>query len=95
MAYKLHPGITVLNICGTSMLVSTRAYWEQFPRIRLVPPFWAGCLALMEKGKTDQNVVSSFVRLFHMPEEKVRQRVEKMTVALAEEGYLLPAEEKQ
>lgn len=95
MAYKVHPGITILNICGAHMLVATRQYWEQFPRIRSLPPFWAACWTLMERGQTDQEVVASFVRLLRKPKDRIQEQVEKMVSSLAEEGYLVEAEKAQ
>ena len=92
MTYKIHPGIVLLNICNTHMLVATRQFWEKFPRVHPLPPLWAAFWTLLEKGRTDQEVVSAFVRLFHMPEDTIKCRFEKMCQTLSEEGYLIPTE---
>ena len=95
MAYKIHPGIVLLNVCDTHMLVATRQFWEKFPRVRPLPPLWAACWTLMEKGRTDREVVNAFVRLFQMSEDDVNRRFAKMFSTLSQEGYLIPAEDEK
>lgn len=93
MAYKARPGFVLLNICDAHLLVATRPLWAEFPRIRPLPNAWAVCWTLMEKGKTDQDVINMFMRLFNAPEAAMHKRFDPIFSGLAEEGYLIPVEE--
>lgn len=95
MEYKVHPGIVLLNICDTHMLVATRQFWEEFPRVRPLPHLWSICWTLMEKGYTDRQAVGIFARLFRIPEDEVNRRFAKMFSTLSQEGYLIPAEDEK
>ena len=93
MIYKTRPGIVLLRICDVDVLTATRKVWGECPAVRPVPRMWAGCWALMEKGRTSEEVIGTFTRLFQQPEEEVRIRLGKIFDKLYEEGYLISAEE--
>lgn len=98
MAYKIRPGIELIQVCGQNMLVASRAVWEDLPRVRPVPRAWAVCWALMKDGRSDEDAVRSFAELFQKPEEEVKGRFDRIFLRLAAEGYLIeenaaPAEE--
>jgi|GEM_PF-2390068 len=93
MAYKIRPGFVLLNICDAHLLVATRPLWSEFPRVRPLPRLWAACWTLMEKGRTDREVVASFAKLFRKPEDEVDRRFEEMFSTLAQEGYLISSED--
>ena len=95
MTYKARPGIVLVNVCDAHLLVATRSLWSEFPRVRPISRLWAACWTLMEKDNTDQDAVLVFRRLFSMSEEDVRKRFAKMFSTLAEEGYLIPAEDER
>ena len=93
MAYKIRPGIEMIQVCGQNLLVASRPVWEDLPRVRPIPKIWAVCLTLMKDDKTDEEAVRTFADLFHKPQEEVRLRFEKIFQKLAEEGYLIEPSE--
>ncbi len=93
--FYIRPGIVKVNICGTDLLVATRAVWQECPRIRRLPKLWSVCWGIMEKGKSDRETVKIFSDLLKRPEEEIRKRLEKCFSTLAEEGYLLPSDAGQ
>ena len=95
MVYKTRPGIVLLKICDVDVLAATRQTWEHCPAIRPIPRMWAGCWAVMQKGRTSEDVIDTFVRLFRRPEEEIRKRFDKIFTTLYEAGYLIPAEEEK
>lgn len=92
MSYRIRPGIALINICGTHLLAAERAVWEECPRVRQIPRLWAACWTIMEKGKTDQDVVEAFTDLVSGSEEDIRVRLGKVFTQMYEEGYLLKTE---
>ena len=95
MIYKVRPGIVCLRICDVDLLVATRAVWEQCPAVRPLPKSWAACWAVMEKGRTSEEAVAAFSRLFHKPEEEMQAKLDKAFDALYREGYLIEAEDER
>jgi len=93
MSYKTNPGIVLINICDTNLLVATRAEWEHCPVIRPIPKLWAACWKIMENGKTDSDVVQAFASLLRKPESDVRTRLNKIFETLSSEGLLIESEE--
>ena len=95
MTYKTRPGIVLLRICDVDVLTATRTVWGQIPVVRPLPRLWAGCWALMEKGHTSEQIISTFARLFQKSEEETSARLNKIFEKLYEEGYLISAEEEE
>lgn len=91
MIYKTRPGIVLIRICDVDVLAATRAVWGQCTSVRPLPRLWAGCWALMEKGRTSEEIISVFARLFQQPEDVTREKLEKIFRKLYEEGYLIEA----
>ena len=94
MSYQTHPGIVLINICDTNLLVATRAHWEQFPVVRPIPKLWAACWKILESGKTEQDVIHAFASLLRKSENEVSARLKKIFETLAAEGLLIESEEK-
>ena len=83
----------MIRICDVDILTATRKTWEVCPAVRPLPRMWAACWHLMEKGRSSEEVIQTFVSLFHQPEEKVRLKLDKIFLKLFEEGYLISSEE--
>ena len=95
MTYRIRPGIVRLKICDVDLLVATRAVWEQCPRVRPIPRLWSACWAIMEQeGRTDRDVVRTFMTLLRKPEEEIRATFDPIFQTLCAEGYLVPAEDE-
>ncbi len=94
MNYRIRPGVVLLRICDADLLAATRAIWEQCPAVRPIPRMWAASLSLMEKGRTSEDVIHAFTRLFQTSEEDVNARLGKAFETLYHEGYLVEAEDE-
>ena len=94
MNYRIRPGVVLLRICGADLLTATREIWEQCPAVRPIPRMWAAGLTLMEKGRTSEEVMDAFARLFLQSEEDVGARLGKAFETLYREGYLVAAEDE-
>ena len=95
MEYRIRPGIVLLRICDVDMLVAKREVWEECPHIRPLPKLWGLCWFMMEKGRTSNEVVGAFVRMFGHTENEEKERLRKIFEKLYEEGYLIPVEENK
>ena len=89
MSYKVRPGITLVQICDTFLLVAQRSVWEEFPKIRPIPRRWAACWRIMEQGNSEKEAVRAFAGLLRRPEEEIWPGFEPIFRTLAEEGYLI------
>lgn len=95
MGYRIHPGIVLLRICDVDMLVAKREVWEEFPHIRPLPKLWGLCWYMMEKGRTSDEVIDAFVRMFGKTEDEEKERLGKIFEKLYEEGYLIHVEDNK
>lgn len=89
MVYITRPGISLIRICDTDILVASRSEWEKCPVIRPVPRLWAACWHIMEQGKTDREVVTAFASLLKKPEEEIRAKLNKVFATLTSEGLMI------
>ncbi len=93
MNYKTRPGVVMLRVCDVDLLAATRAIWSQCPKIRPLPRLWGGCWALMEKGRTSDEVIAFFSRLFKQTEEATRNKLTPIFEKLYSEGFLIIADD--
>ncbi len=89
MSYKIRPGIVRVQICGSDFLVATRPLQEELPGVKKIPKLWAACWAVMEKDRTDKEVVEAFAGLLGKTAEQVRSKLDPVFSKLEEQGYLL------
>ena len=95
MRYITRPGIVSLRICDTDLLVSSRASWEEVPRVRAVERHIAAIITLMEKGESFEEALSLFFRFINKPEHVIRERFEKSIGSLLKDGFLICVEETE
>ncbi len=97
MAYKIRPGVEMIQVCGQNILVATRAIWEDCPRVRPIPNLWGASWRLMEPDKTDRKPTEFLTRLFPKSAETFRERLSECFATLYEEGFLIevPDEESE
>lgn len=93
MAYKTRPGVVLVKICGTDLLVATRPIWDECARVRPIPMLWAGCWRMLENGKTEQDVVRLFSKFLRKPEKSLVEKFEIIFLSLYKEGFLIKTED--
>ncbi len=95
MKYRIRPGITLVRICGVSLLIPTRAASQDCPLImRLSLPVvlvWEG----MNKGMPDEKLCQVFQTMLHKTEDEARQFINQVRAGLCEKGYLIAVEEEE
>ncbi len=89
MSYKVRPGIVLLEICGTPVLVAKHALWKECPHVVSIPKFWGLVWKLMADGKTDEEAKEVFVKALKMPEDKFGTRIDQMCAELSKAGFLV------
>ena len=92
MIYNICPGIIMLKVCDTHLLVAKRELWKNFPRVRPIPRKHALIWFLMEKGRNSEEVMLAFSELFNKSIDDIHQQFDPVLNQLAEEGYLIPVE---
>ena len=92
MNYKIRPGIVCLKVCGADLLVAARPAWEACPHVQPIPPFWASCWAMLEKGYTSEELIAAYAQLLKRSDEEVRPRLERVFQTLNDKGFLIAEE---
>ena len=77
MNYKPRPGVVLTQICGVSLLIPTRAAYQDCPSIHRLSLLWAATWGLLTK-KTD---------------DEIRARLDKFCLEMYEKGYMIAEEE--
>lgn len=97
MAYKIRPGVVLIQVCNAEILVASRAIWKECPHIMPIPKQWAIGWRFMEIGKTDREFVSTLAEMTNNSSDTVRERFSKMFETLSAQGFLLevPDEESE
>ena len=95
MAYKIRPGVEMIQVCGQSILVATRSLWKEGPSVRPVPPLWSICWKFMEPDETDRKPVETLAALFHKSENEFRERLCDCFATLHKEGFLIEVPDEE
>ncbi len=94
LAYKIRPGVVLLNICDTNLLTATHDVWKDCPKVRPIPRLWAACWKLLEMGKTEEDVLQTFSTMLGKTKEELHERFDGIFAKLAEEGFLIEEKEE-
>jgi len=89
MIYKLRPGIELLNICGTKLLVGTRDTWPFCPHVRHMPKGAAVVWSLLSKGKKVEHISKVLALLSNKSVASMTAEVNLLIEQLIKEGYLI------
>lgn len=89
MAYKLRPGVELIQVCGQNILVATRELWREYPRVLPIPPMWGLCWKMMAPDATDKKAIDTMMTLFRKSEDEVRERLNPCLERLHEVGFML------
>lgn len=95
MVYKTRQGITLLNICGTNLLIATRPLWQTCPRVRPLPKFWAACWSIMSNGRNSEEAIMFFSDFLHRTPEELKDKCVPIFETLSKEGFLIPVEDEE
>lgn len=94
MQYQCTPGVVMVKICGTRLLVPTHEAYSVCPNVvRLSLPAAMGW-AVLQAGNPVSAVEHIFSILTKKPEDEVREIVGKVLSGLVEAGALTVREEE-
>ena len=96
MAYKTRPGVTRIKVCGTSLLVPTRAASKECPHVTRLS-FLGGLIwRLLETGHSMQDVYTLYATFSRKSDPEVESDVAAFLGMLCDSGFLIevPDEDK-
>lgn len=89
MVYKTRPGIELIHVCGTHLLIATRATWNVCPHVMQLTKGAAFTWSLLQKGKTP-DVIAQLLSVFsRRPVAEVREQLDALIDKFVANGYLL------
>ena len=88
MVYKTRPGIELVHICGTHLLISTRATWDVCPRVKQLSKGGALIWSMLEREKKPDTITQFLAVISRTPLDEVQERFDTLIEKLLAEGYL-------
>lgn len=89
MVYKTRPGIELIHVCGTHLLIGTRATWDVCPHVMQLTRGAAFTWSLLAKGKSI-DVITQVLSVFaRRPIAEVREQLDALLEKFVASGYLL------
>ena len=89
MAYKTRPGVTRVKVCGTSLLVPTRAASKECPHVTRLS-FLGGLIwRFLESGHSMQDVYTLYATFTHKSNQEVERDVAAFLGMLCDNGFLI------
>ncbi len=89
MAYRPRPGVALISLCGTKVLVPTRQISEVCTRIRPLSfvglVIWRG----LENGYSVERLSKACSMFFRESEEEAAAYIEKTIRMLCDDGFLI------
>ena len=93
MKYRPREGVVLINLCGTFLLVPTRAASEACPGILTIPVIEVIVWRWMEKGKEYAEILDVLAKFAMKKPEEMQGYLDKILNKLYEKGFLVAAEE--
>ena len=87
--YKPRPGIVAAQICGTFVLIPTRAVYDDCKTIRPIPAPWVMLWLMLERGESVDRICAYYQKMSNKSEAELRGKIETILTTLCEKGYLI------
>ena len=94
MRYKTRPGVVLTKICGSLLLIPTRAASEACPHILRLSFISAICWEMIGNGKPIDDIYRVYAILSKKPPEDVHSVVDGILGDLSARGYLITVEDE-
>ena len=94
MRYKPRPGVALVSICKTPVLIPNREAFAACNRIQKLPTMWAILWETISMGKPLENLVRANMILTKKSESEVRENIESICEKLCEMGFLIKTSEE-
>ena len=93
MTYKLRPGVELINVCGTNLLIPSRIaseYCGSLCRLNVIETIY---IQQFMKGNTLEEVSRVLSKLSRRDPGEMAQEMKKRFDLMAEKGFLIPEDE--
>ena len=87
--YKPRAGVVAAQICGTFVLIPTRAVYDVCKTIQPIPAPWVMLWMMLERGESTDRICAYYQRISRSPEAELRGKIETVLASLCEKGYLV------
>lgn len=95
MKYRPRPGIVRTAICGRTVLIPTRAAFDDCKTVQILPPIWAGTWGAICAGFTREQIVKELSkRSKTKTEAECAERLDQFCRMMCEKGFLIPVPEE-
>ena len=89
MVYKTRPGIEIIHVCGTHLLIATWSTCDVCPHVMQLTKGAAITWSLLQKGKTPDVITQLLAESSHSPVTEVREQLDALIKTFVTNGYLL------
>lgn len=89
MKYKLHPDVSVEEICGTYLLIASGDAKSKFDYVRVLNEVGAEILTLLQENKTIEEIVHELVSEYDILSEDIRPGITRFLQEMETKGYLI------
>ena len=89
MVYKTRPGIEIIHVCGTHLLIATWSTCDVCPHVMQLTKGAAFTWSLLQKGKTLDVITRLLAESSHSPVAEVREQLDALIETFVTNGYLL------
>ena len=90
MAYKQRPGVVLMDVCGSKLLVAQRSIWEDCgDKIQVMGMLGHICWAALEKDMPKERVAHLVASLTRKTQEEAEAQMDDFYRTLFERGFLI------
>ena len=89
MEFKTRPGIELVHICGTHLLVASRQAWEYCPHVMELTRGASLAWSLLEKRKSLKTITQFLAIISRRPIDEMQEQLDNLLEKLVAQGYLL------
>ncbi|MBQ9287325.1 MAG: hypothetical protein IJ212_02705 [Bacteroidaceae bacterium] len=89
MLYKTRPGVELVHICGSHLLIASRPAWAFCPKVTEITRGAALAWSLLEKGKSLEAITQFLAIMSRRPIYEMQDQLDDLLEKLVAQGYLL------
>ena len=88
MVFKTRPGVELVHICGTHLLIASRPVWDVCPRVMELTKGAALAWSLLVKGKSHRVITQFLAIISRRPIHEMQEQLDNLLEKLVAQGYL-------
>ena len=89
MEFKTRPGVELVHICGTHLLVASRQAWQYCPHVMEITKGASITWSLLEKGKSLKTITQFLAIISRRPIYEMQEQLDNLLEKLVAQGYLI------